>query len=251
MLKCDNLSVTLGQKEIIRDVSFWLENGQNLLILGENGAGKSTLAKALCSLISCDGNISLFGKNTKNISGREHAKLINYISPKLHIFEDDITLLDYVLDGFFVHKNKFEPYTKDEYEQAKRALESFGLSKLLRERVRFLSSGEKQLAMIAQASLQNSRITIFDEPIANIDTKRAVTLFDTLLHNGDFHSKIVITHDLHFAYSLGFDILYLKDGQVDFFGKSSDFFDTASIGTRFNGAVRLFEGGAAINYEKI
>lgn len=251
MLKCDNLSVTLGQKEIIKSVSFELKKGQNLLILGENGAGKSTLAKAICSLVKHSGDITIFGQKADDMSGKTKAKALNYIPPKLHPYDEEIALAEYAIDGFFVHKNKFEPYTKEEQKETDDALAKLGLLGLREAKLHALSSGEKQLAAIAQAMLQNAAITIFDEPLANIDTKRSVTLFDILTKGTEFGSKIVITHDLHFAYSLGFDILYLQDGKVDFFGKSTDFFAAEQLQKRFGSAVTVSENGVVISYAKI
>lgn len=251
MLKCDNLSVAIGQKEILKNISFELGEGQNLLILGENGAGKSTLAKALCSLLKCSGDISLFGKNSHDISGKTRAKLLNYIPPKLHAYDEEITVIEYVLDGFFAYKNKFEPYTAQERAAAEDALNRLGILELKEATIHALSSGEKQLAAIAQAMLQNATVTIFDEPLANIDTKRSVTLFEILSNGAEFGSKIVITHDLHFAYSLGFDILYLSSGKVDFFGKSADFFARGELQKRFGSAVTVSKEGVVIGYAKI
>jgi len=251
VLKCDNLRVNLGGKEIVRGISFTLKTGQNLIILGENGVGKSTLAKAFCSLIDHRGDISLFGQDIKTLRPKERAKLINYVPPKLSVYDDDITLFEYVIGGYFAYKNKFEPYSTEEVDSVHAALRRFELQHLCDKRAQKLSSGEKQLASTLQAVIQNSRITVFDEPIANIDTARAGTLFGLLTDEATFQNKIVITHDLHFAFSLGFDILYLKDGVVDFIGPSAEFFEPQALKDRYGQAIGLSENGVFVNYEKI
>lgn len=251
MLICDNLHFSHGDKKILKGVSFELAEGQNLLIIGENGAGKSTLAKLLCGVLDGKGHISLFGQDSRRITPKERAKLIGYVAPKLSSFDEDITLLDYLLMGRFVYKNKFEPYTKEEIDEARGLLARFSLESLADTRLTSLSSGEKQLAMTLQAALQNSRLTIFDEPIANVDSARSHELFGLLASNEIFQNKIVITHDLHFAFSLGFDILYLKGGVAEFFGSSAEFFDETSLFHRFGGTVRKNDMGVFADYAKI
>lgn len=247
MLHCDNLCVRLDDKEILKNVSFGLSEWQNLLILGENGAGKSTLARALCHLVPTHG-ITLFGRNASHIPAKERSALINYVPPKLESYDENLTMMEYLLMGYFGQKKKFEPYLQSEKNAALKLLERFNFGYLADKRLCTLSSGEKQTAMILQAVLQNSRITIFDEPVANIDTAKTQTLFSMLKSDELFSQKIVITHDLHFAFSLGFDILYLCGGEVSFFGSSSDFFDTSELGRRFGSSVQRCEIGVVTNY---
>jgi iron complex transport system ATP-binding protein len=102
-----------------------------------------------------------------------------------------------------------------------------------------------------QAAVQDSAITIFDEPIANVDIARSQTLFDALLRDAIFKNKIVITHDLHFAFSLGFDVLYLKSGEIEFFGESGEFFGELSLKKRFGERIVKSLNGVYTNYAKI
>jgi iron complex transport system ATP-binding protein len=251
MLICDNLCINFGEKEVLKNISFTLSDGQNLLILGENGAGKSTLALAMSALLPSHGHISLSKQELSQIAPKERSKLINYVAPKLSSHDEDITLMDYLLMGHFGRKKKFEPYFEDEIVGAMELLQDFELASLSKKRLHTLSSGEKQTAMILQAALQNSRLTIFDEPIANIDTAKTQTLFSLLLRDKPFSQKIVITHDLHFAFSLGFDILYLSGGKVDFFGKNKEFFSRSELNSRFGNTIQKNEFGVFTNYAKL
>lgn len=250
MLDIDNLNVAIGGKEILKNVSFSLAKSQNLLVLGANGAGKSTLAKAMCAILSSK-CVSMDGKIVSAMSPKQRARLINYVPPKLESFEEEITALDFLLLGFFWRKSRFEPISKEEKGEALGLLERFGLLSLSGERIGGLSSGERQSLLILQAALQKSAVTIFDEPISNIDVTRGQTLFSALFTNELFLQKIVITHDLQFAYSLGFDALYLKDGRVDFFGSKERFFELGELAKRFGDRVSRFDGGVVINYAKI
>lgn len=248
-LICDNLSVDYGTKNILKNVSFTLKEEQNLLILGENGAGKSTLAYALCGLIKHTGNVSLFGLLGANY--KERAKLINYVAPKLADFDENITLLDYLLMGLFIYKKKFEPYSKKDINKALELLEMFNLQNLASQNLASLSSGEKQIAMILQSALQSAKLTIFDEPIANVDSEKSQILFNFLSSNEIFKNKIIITHDLHFAFSLGFDILYISNKRAEFFGSCQEFFNEDALLKRFGKNVKKCDIGILANYAKI
>ncbi len=251
MLKCANLNFGYQDREILKNISFRLGEGQNLVILGENGAGKSTLAKLLCGLIKTKGGILVFGEELSKLQNKERSKLINYVAPKLNVYDEETTLLEYLLMGRFAYKQKFEPYSKEETDEALFVMRKFRMDELANHRLSLLSSGEKQLAMIMQAVIQNSAITIFDEPIANIDIERSQTLFDALSCGAVFKNKIVITHDLHFAFSLGFDVLYLKSGEIDFFGDSDEFFGEPSLARRFGERILKRADGVYANYAKI
>ena len=86
MLKIKNYN-----SSILHEISFSLKENENLIILGENGAGKSTLAKVLSNLISND-KVELLGENISKISDLKRTQLINYIPPKLSIFDEYVTL---------------------------------------------------------------------------------------------------------------------------------------------------------------
>lgn len=80
---------------ILKDISFILENSQNLLILGENGAGKSTLAKVLSNLLPSS-NLFFENKNTRDLSSYQRAKSINYIPSRFEIFDEYLTVFEYL-----------------------------------------------------------------------------------------------------------------------------------------------------------
>ena len=90
MLEINNYNST-----ILHNITFSLEKDENLIILGENGAGKSTLAKVLSNLISND-KVILFGERIDKIADLKRAKLINYIPPKLSIFDEYVTLKEFL-----------------------------------------------------------------------------------------------------------------------------------------------------------
>ena len=220
MLQINNYS-----NEILKNISFELKVKQNLIILGSNGAGKSTLAKVLCG-ITHSSNIRINKKNLNDFSAKERPRLINYIPAKLEIFDEYITLYEYL--------NLSRLQTLLESQNMLKLLE---INHLKNKACKQLSSGEQQLTMLATAVLHNAKITIFDEPTANLDPKKSRDIF-SLLKSNLFQSKIIITHDLNLAYRLGYEVIYIKNGKIDFSGSSEAFFKTSNLNDYFGTSIK-------------
>ena len=229
MLKLNNYS-----NQILKNISFELKAKQNLLILGSNGAGKSTLAKALCGINPS--SVEIFGRPLSSYTSKERTKLINYVPAKLEIFDEYITLKEY-LDLSRLHT----------LLESKNILKLLAIEHLKHKPCKQLSSGEQQLAMLATAILHNAKITIFDEPTANLDPNKSRDVF-SLLKSGVFQSKIIITHDLTLAYRLGYDVLFITDGKVDFFGSSEEFFNASNLDYYFGSSVKRVEEFVVVDF---
>ena len=224
MLQLQNYS-----SSILKNIHFRLKPKQSLIILGSNGAGKSTLAKLLCGITPSP--TLLNGKPLSQLKVKERTKQVNYIPAKLEIFDEYITLNEYL--------NLSRLYT---LLKSKNMLKLLEIEHLKNKHCQQLSSGEQQLTMIATAVLHNAKITIFDEPTANLDPKKSRDVF-SLLKSDIFQSKIIITHDLNLAYRLGYDIMFLKEGKIDFVNNSKAFFNESTLNHYFGTSVLLTKDG--------
>ena len=224
MLKIDNYANT-----ILKDISFTLEAGENLIILGSNGVGKTTLAKVLCG-VTPTSSVSIESINPSKIYGQKRAKLINYIPPKLDVFDEFITVREF-LELSVIGAIGGQHSTIGE------ALKKLHISPLVDKACKALSSGESQLLLIASALLHDAHYTIFDEPTANLDPQKMQLLFGLLKDENTLKSKIIITHNLDFAYKLGYDILFLEEGKIKFYGSNADFFTQTHLDTLYHGSV--------------
>lgn len=165
MLKISNYS-----NFILKNISFFLNENENLVVLGENGAGKSTLAKVICGLIESEA-IELYEKNLNSLSQQERANFINYIPPKLSIFDEYITLKEFL---------ELSSINSVDAKRLKKVILLLNLKKLENRYCNDLSSGEKQLLLLASSLMHNAKITIFDELTANLDINRLKEVFDIL-----------------------------------------------------------------------
>lgn len=228
-IKINNFS-----NNILNNITFSLEAGKHLIILGSNGVGKTTLAKVLCGITASDA-VSIDALNPSKVYGDVRARLINYIPPKLDVFDAYICVKEFLELGF-IHATKSSKYPNSNLD-LDNVLEKLSITHLAHKTCKTLSSGESQLVLIASALLHDARYTIFDEPTANLDPQKMQVLFKVLKDPSHLKSKIIITHNLDLAYKLGYDILFLSDKKVQHHGPSSAFFEQAHLDAVYEGSV--------------
>lgn len=219
---------------ILHALDFSLTENENLIILGSNGAGKSTLAKILCGL-SPSKNVELFSKPLETLSAKERSRLINYVPPKLEIFDEYISVREYL-----ELSRLYASYSVDE------ALILLKIEHLQDKPCKNLSSGEEQLTMLCSSLLHSAQLTIFDEPTANLDPQKTKQVFD-FLQNKFTGNKIIITHDLNIAYKLGYKILYMQEGKIEFFGENSLFFEEENLEHFFGESLKKIDNYFMVN----
>ena len=230
------LEINNYNSSILHEISFRLEDNENLIILGENGAGKSTLAKVLSNLIEND-KVKIFNENINKIDDLKRAFLINYIPPKLSIFDEYITLREFLELSFI---------SSVDNEKINSVIKLLNLRKLENKYCKSFSSGEKQLLLLASSMIHDAEITIFDELTANLDISRLKEVFD--IFNSDLlNQKIVITHNLDLAYALRYKVLFLKDGIIEFFGSHDEFFDNKNLKRFYKDTIRKLDNHLVVN----
>ena len=230
------LEIKNYNSSILHEISFSLKENENLIILGENGAGKSTLAKVLSNLISND-KVELLGENISKISDLKRTQLINYIPPKLSIFDEYVTLREFLELSFIASVNN---------QKIDEVIKLLNLRKLENKYCKSFSSGEKQLLLLASAIMHNAQITIFDELTANLDISRLKEVYD--IFNSDLlNQKIVITHNLDLAYALKYKVLFLSDGIIQFFGEHDEFFSNQNLKKFYNNTIMKLDNHLVVN----
>ena len=230
------LEINNYNSSILHEISFKLEDNENLIILGENGAGKSTLAKVLSNLIE-NNKVKIFNENINKMDDLKRASLINYIPPKLSIFDEYITLREFLELSFI---------SSVDNEKISKVIKLLNLRKLENKYCKSFSSGEKQLLLLASSIIHDAEITIFDELTANLDISRLKEVFD--IFNSDLlKQKIVITHNLDLAYALKYKVLFLKDGIIEFFGSHDEFFDNKNLKRFYKDTIRKLDNHLVVN----
>ena len=212
MINLEKLTCSYGEQIILSDIDLTIAS--HLSILGANGSGKSTLVRCICSLVEYGGEIVIDEANIKDLSAQKRAKTLSYIPAKLEIYDSFITLYDFILLGRFAYKKTFFEYSKEDKKIADEKIGILGLEHLRDHALSSLSSGEQQLAMIAAALCQQSKIIIFDEPTANLDPCNSKVIANYIKKLKETHQVILITHDLHLARYVGNPVAFIKDKKV-------------------------------------
>ena len=225
MIELQNLSCAYDEKIIFKDINITIPS--HLAILGANGSGKSTLARCLTNISEYQGTIYIDGKNTKDIDLKELAKLISYIPTKLEIYDEFISVFDFVLLSRYPYKEGFFDYTQEDKAKVHDALHRLNILPLQNHSVHSLSSGEQQLTLIASALVAQSQIIIFDEPTANLDPKNSKIIASHIKELQKSYTIILITHDLQLASFIQSPVLFIKEAQATFYEK--DFFQLSNL----------------------
>ena len=214
MMQVKNLSFRYkGGGEVLKEVSFDLEPGKFLAILGNNGVGKSTLLKCLNHILRPDsGQVILDGENLLAKSTREVARRVAFVSQSVP--NTQMTVHDVVMLGR-------RPYMKWGFTEADHQIVHDAMHRLDVEdmRGRFLnqlSGGEKQKVMLARALAQQPKVLLLDEPTSALDIQnqyQVLKIVREICHK-DNRIAVVVIHDLNLALRFCDRFLLLKDGEV-------------------------------------
>ena len=154
LLESRSVSFSYGRRKVLDGVSFAIEGGDMMAILGRNGSGKTTLMRLLLGFLHPDdGEILIDGRSERGMSEREKAKAIAYI-PQSTEMVYPYPVIDTVLMGRAPSLSIFERPGKGDEEKAENALSMLGIEHLRNRSVNELSGGERQLVMIARAMAQ-------------------------------------------------------------------------------------------------
>ncbi len=170
-LRLEVLNATCGysEKTILEDISFDVETGDILCILGPNGIGKTTLFKTILGFLKLKGGrILLDDQDINKWSRKDFAKAIGYV-PQAHIPPFPYKVIDIVVMGRTSHISIFSSPSRKDYDIAEEIIDSLGISYLKDDIYTKISGGERQLVLIARALAQNPKILIMDEPTSNLD----------------------------------------------------------------------------------
>ncbi len=231
IIEVKNLVKNYGTKEILKNISFSINKGEIVSIIGESGAGKSTLMRCLNGLEEVNsGSINFYGTDItklKTSDKNEIKKQMAYVFQDLNII-DNMFVIDNVLVPFLNRKNFIDVllnrFTKEEYERALYCLEKVGISKLAYTKAKYLSGGEKQRVAIARSLAPNVELILADEPISSLDERNSSQIMEIFKRINIKKNKTIILnlHNVEIAKKFSDKILALKNGEIFFYKKSEE-----------------------------
>lgn len=196
-LEVKDLSFSYPDKSILHRLSFNVEQGDFICIVGTNGTGKSTLLKLILNMLKpVEGSIKINGISSQRFKNYSE---IAYVSQKSTDFNRDFpaTVEEIVRLGLYSRQGLFKHYTKEDNKKVEQALERVGMLDYRKKLIGYLSGGQQQRVFIAKALVSDPKIIFLDEPTVGIDIK-AVDSICCLL--GELNSSgitiVMVTHDI-------------------------------------------------------
>lgn len=219
-LAVENVSFGYRKLPVIEDISFAVEGGDFMAVLGPNGVGKSTLFKCVLGAISgYTGRILIDGVDVKTLTPGDLSRRIAYI-PQIHTPVFGFSVLDTVLMGLTGQMSPFSKPGRAQEQLAMTALEQLGVGQLYKRGFTHLSGGEQQLVLIARAIVQKAGILVMDEPTSSLDygnQLRVLNRVKTLTKEG--YAVLLSTHNPQHALSFADRVLALSGGRVAAYDK--------------------------------
>ena len=218
MIKVENLTFAYpGTEDILKDVSFELEAGHCLALLGNNGAGKSTLLKCFNRIHEPkSGEIVVDGRRVRDMKRNEIARTMAYVAQQTEAGQ--LTVFDSVLLGRkpYIRMNP----TEEDLDITRSAIRRMDLESFALRYTDELSGGELQKVVLARALAQQPKILLLDEPTSNLDlhNQHEVMSIAAQIAREDGLTVIVVIHDLNLALRYCDRFLFLHGGCVYRYG---------------------------------
>lgn len=231
LVSCKNVYLKYENLSVVEDLSFNVEQGDYLCIVGENGSGKSTLVKSILGLKETASGHLHFGDGLKS-------KEIGYLPQQTTAQKDfPASVYEVVLSGCIAKKGGRLFFSKEHKKLAEENMKKLDILHLKRKCYRELSGGQQQRVLLARALCSADKMILLDEPVTGLDPVVTAEFYALLKKlNKDYSiTVIMVSHDLFAAVNNASHILHLKKTD-SFFGTISEYTDS-DIYKSFSGGV--------------
>ncbi len=222
LLSVEDLSFAYRDREILSRVSFPVDTGEVLGLVGPNGCGKTTLIRCVDGMLTPgSGRVLLHGRDLRDMHRRDIARAMAYV-PQSAGNQTASTVFETVLMGRRPYLN-WTVSPADE-EKVVEALAILDLGGLALRKIRELSGGERQRVMIARALVQETGVVLLDEPTSNLDIRHQMAVMEVLSGLADERGLAVVIalHDLNLAATYCHRLLVMKAGEVYGYGEPEE-----------------------------
>ncbi len=209
-----NVTIQYENKKVIDSLSFSINKGDYICVLGDNGSGKTTLTKGILGLLKLKGGEIHF--NIKETS-------IGYLPQKTQIQKDFPACVNEIVMSGLIAKKGLRPFfNKKEKALAEKNMEKLGILDLKKKHFSELSGGQQQRVLIARALCAGKEILFLDEPVASLDNEASIDFYTVISRlNREGITIFMVSHDTKLALFNAKKILYL--GDKVFFGTKKEF----------------------------
>ncbi len=230
VIKVENIRKSYSQHQVLDNISFEVEKGEIVAIIGPSGAGKTTLMRCIASLDKPDEGKISFNGNGKIKNGKK--RKIGMVFQEFNLIPR-LTVLINVLVGRLGYTNKFASllgiFPDSDIEIALESIKKVGLEHKINEKVSKISGGERQRVGIARALTQEPEVILADEPVSNLDPKTGEKILNDFVRICREKDLVVIMnlHQIDYAKNFANRIIGLNQGKIVFEGTPSQLTERA------------------------
>lgn len=243
-----SLGYSIAGRRLFWDLSFQVNCGEILVILGENGVGKSTLLECLIAEKEPqEGEVFLCGQPLAQLSTAERARMVTMLRQE-HSELFPYSVAEVVMMGRVRHIGLFaQPAAQDRHKVAE-VLAFIGITALAERNFNTLSRGEKQLVLLARAFVQEADVLLLDEPTNHLDFANQYRFLELIkrLCRELKKSVIAVIHDPNQALRLADTVLLLQQGGVLAYGTVANVINETNMQRLYGIEVKLFERGKSL-----
>lgn len=215
MIQVRDVEFSYGKQEVLKGISFCMEKGEFVCVLGANGCGKTTLLKSILAFLTPQhGQVLLYGKDIHQMDECERARKIAYI-PQYHTPPFPFTVRDVVLMGRTPHLSRICRPTEKDCRIADESMERLGIAHYANKSYTALSGGQRQMVVIARALAQQPDLLIMDEPTASLDFgNQYLVLAQVKKLAREGMGVLMVTHNPDHAFYCADRIIAMEDGKI-------------------------------------
>jgi iron complex transport system ATP-binding protein len=241
-LQLSELTVELGGRPVLQDVSLNVGDGEWAALIGPNGAGTTTTLRAIAGLVRHHGTIAIDGADAARLKRRQRARRVAVV-PQIPTTPADMTVGDYVLLGRTPHVSYFGTDSRGDRDAADQALARLELNGFATRLMSTLSGGERQRAVLARALAQEAEILLLDEPTSALDLARQQQVLELVdrLRRQEGLTVVAAMHDLTSVSLYADHVHLLSSGRLVASGAPAEVLRTETLSEHFGAAVRVFE----------
>ena len=193
-----NLNISYGNRAVVKDVSFTINSGEFVGLLGANGAGKTTLFRAIMGLIPHTGKLEVRAPHMEGAKLNSRVSYVGYVPQRHDIAWDfPLSVLNVVMMGRIRHIGYVRRAKKEDYEIALNSLERTGMTDFQDRTIGELSGGQRQRVLVARALAGEPRLLLLDEPFTGLDMPTQELLTDLFLKlSASGEAILMSSHDI-------------------------------------------------------
>ncbi|MEO0607121.1 MAG: ABC transporter ATP-binding protein [Pseudomonadota bacterium] len=222
-LVANALTVTAGEKTLVRNATFDVTQGELIIVLGPNGAGKTSMIRSVLGLTPlAAGTATLNGVSVAQLSARDRAQSVAYL-PQIRPLAWPNQVRDIVALGRFSHGAALGRLSQADADAVSRAIAACDLTHLAHRTADTLSGGELARVHCARAIATEAPLLIADEPTAALDPRHQFRILDLIKTYVDTGAgALLVLHDIDLAARYATRLIWMKDGEIIADGSPAD-----------------------------